>query len=78
MLIVTRNFDISVGSAVALVGVIVAWFTVRWEVDPLLAIPVAIAVGVALGGWNGWWVTRVGVPSFIVTLAGISISFVTP
>jgi D-xylose transport system permease protein len=73
MLIVTRNFDISVGSAAALVGVVVAWMTVKWEVDPLLAIPAALAVGMALGSWNGWWVTRVGVPSFIVTLAGMLI-----
>ncbi len=71
MLIVTRNFDLSVGSAVALVGVVVAWLTVRLDVDPLLAVPIAILVGIALGAWNGWWVTRVGVPSFIVTLAGL-------
>ena len=71
MLIVTRNFDLSVGSAVALVGVVVAWLTVRLDVDPLIAVPVAIVVGVALGAWNGWWVTRMGVPSFIVTLAGL-------
>jgi D-xylose transport system permease protein len=71
MLIVTRNFDISVGSAVALVGVVVAWLTVKSGVDPLLAVPVAIVVGLALGAWNGWWVTVVGVPSFIVTLAGM-------
>jgi D-xylose transport system permease protein len=73
MLIVTRNFDISVGSAVALVGVVVAWLTVKLGVDPLLAVGVALVVGVALGSWNGWWVTRVGVPSFIVTLAGMLI-----
>ncbi len=71
MLIVTRNFDLSVGSAVALVGVVVAWLTVRLDVDPLLAVPIAILVGIAMGAWNGWWVTRVGVPSFIVTLAGL-------
>ena len=47
MLIVTRNFDLSVGSAVALVGVVVAWLTVRLDVDPLVAVPVAIAVGLA-------------------------------
>ncbi|MET0771964.1 MAG: sugar ABC transporter permease [Candidatus Limnocylindrales bacterium] len=71
MLIVTRNIDLSVGSAVALVGVVVAWLTVRMDIDPLIAVPVAIATGIALGAWNGWWVTRIGVPSFIVTLAGL-------
>ena len=34
MLIVTRNFDLSVGSAVALVGVVVALLTVKHDVEP--------------------------------------------
>ena len=34
MLIVTRNFDLSVGSAVALVGVILALLTVKHDVNP--------------------------------------------
>ena len=72
MLIVTRNFDLSVGSAVALVGVVVAVLTVqarrRLRASPCSA---ALAVGVAMGAWQGWWVTRMGVSSFIVTLAGM-------
>jgi D-xylose transport system permease protein len=71
MLIVTRNFDLSVGSAVALVGVVVAVLTVKRDVHPALAVAAAIGVGVALGAWQGLWVTRVGVSSFIVTLAGM-------
>jgi D-xylose transport system permease protein len=71
MLIVTRNFDLSVGSAVALVGVILAILTVKHDVSPLLAVPVAVAGGMLMGAWQGLWVTRVGVSSFIVTLAGM-------
>ena len=71
MLIVTRNFDLSVGSAVALVGVILALLTVKHDVSPLLAVPIAIAGGIAMGAWQGFWVTRIGVSSFIVTLAGM-------
>ncbi len=71
MLIVTRNFDLSVGSAVALVGAILATLSVRNDVDPLLACLVAIGAGVAMGAWQGLWVTRLGVSSFIVTLAGL-------
>src|SRR4051812_21888756 len=37
MLIVTRNFDLSVGSAVALVGVVVAVLTIKLGVDPVSA-----------------------------------------
>ena len=35
MLIVTRNFDLSVGSAVALVGVVLALLTVKHDVGPV-------------------------------------------
>ncbi len=71
MLIVTRNFDLSVGSAVALVGVVVALLTVKFDVDPSLAVLVCIGVGLLMGAWQGWWVTRMKVSSFIVTLAGM-------
>jgi D-xylose transport system permease protein len=71
MLIVTRNFDLSVGSAVALVGVVVAVLTVKHEVHPALAVAAGLGTGVALGAWQGLWVTRMGVSSFIVTLAGM-------
>ncbi|MBN8995092.1 MAG: sugar ABC transporter permease [Rhizobiales bacterium] len=71
MLIVTRNFDLSVGSAVALVGVVLALLTVKHDVDPALGVLAAIAAGIAMGAWQGFWVTRIGVSSFIVTLAGM-------
>ena len=71
MLIVTRNFDLSVGSAVALVGVILAVLTVKHDFDPALGVLIAISGGIAMGAWQGFWVTRVGVSSFIVTLAGM-------
>ena len=45
MLIVTRNFDLSVGSAVALVGVVVAWLTVAWTSIRSSRCRVAIVVG---------------------------------
>ncbi|MFI6483703.1 sugar ABC transporter permease [Nonomuraea sp. NPDC050663] len=71
MLIVTRNFDVSVGSAVALVGVVLAMLTVRlgWPVH--WALLAALACGLAMGAWQGFWVAKVGIPSFIVTLAGM-------
>jgi ABC-type xylose transport system permease subunit len=71
MLIVTRNFDLSVGSAVAFVGVILAILTVNHDMNPALAVLMAIAGGVLMGAWQGFWVTRIGVSSFIVTLAGM-------
>jgi D-xylose transport system permease protein len=71
MLIVTRNFDLSVGSAVALVGVILALLTVKYDLNPVVGVAAAIAGGVVMGVWQGLWVARIGVSSFIVTLAGM-------
>jgi putative multiple sugar transport system permease protein len=71
MLIVTRNFDLSVGSAVAFIGVVVALLAGRYDISPLIAAPVALCVGIAMGAWQGFWVTKIGVSSFIVTLAGM-------
>ncbi len=71
MLIVTRNFDISVGSAVALVGMVLAVLTVRMGVHWFLAVLAAVACGMVMGLWQGFWVAKVGLPSFIVTLAGM-------
>ena len=31
----------------------------------------SLACGLAMGAWQGFWVTRLGVSSFIVTLAGM-------
>jgi D-xylose transport system permease protein len=71
MLIVTRNFDLSVGSAVALVGVILALLTIKYDVNPVVGVAAAILGGVLMGAWQGLWVTKIGVSSFIVTLAGM-------
>src|SRR5271170_4866159 len=64
MLIVTRNFDLSVCSAVALVGVVLALLTVKYDINPVLAILAAIASGVLMGAWQGFLVTRLGISSF--------------
>ena len=73
MLIVTRNFDLSVGSAVALVGVVLASLTVKAGWNPWLGVVAAVLAGIVLGAWNAVWVAKVGVSSFIVTLAGMMI-----
>jgi len=72
MVIVAGHIDLSVGSVVAFVGGIVA-VTMR---DPIglpwiTAVLVGLAVGALVGAWQGFWVAYVGIPAFIVTLAGM-------
>jgi D-xylose transport system permease protein len=73
-LIVARQIDLSVGSALALTGMLIAQTQVNWLPGTVLAWPLSIAVGLAgglaIGLFQGWWVAYRGVPAFVVTLAG--------
>jgi ribose/xylose/arabinose/galactoside ABC-type transport system permease subunit len=71
--IVTGGIDLSVGSLVALTGVVAALFANSLHLSgfPLIAatLVVAVAVGAAAGWINALPVVRLGLPPFITTLA---------
>jgi putative multiple sugar transport system permease protein len=71
MVIVAGHIDLSVGSIAAFVGIVVAKVMADNHLNWFLAIIVGLLVGVAIGAWQGFWVAYVGVPAFIVTLAGM-------
>jgi ribose transport system permease protein len=66
--VISGNFDLSVGSAVGLVGVVSA-LTMLHTGSIALGVVVALASGAGIGLVNGIVVTVFGVPSFIATLA---------
>jgi len=73
--IVARQIDLSVGSLLAFTGVLTAYAQVTWlEAYPesgwMLSILLGLAVGAAVGLFQGWWVAYRGIPAFVVTLAG--------
>lgn len=68
LLIVSGNFDLAVGSTVALVGGLVAIAQVRYGLSTPLVIALAFVVGAIIGAWQAFWVAYRKVPSFIVTL----------
>ncbi|NED99062.1 ABC transporter permease [Phytoactinopolyspora halotolerans] len=65
------EIDLSVavtsGVCAAVTGVLVT----RQGWDPVPAILLALAIGAAVGAFQGFFVAVVGVPSFVVTLAGL-------
>ena len=66
--ILTGGIDLSVGSVVALSGVLCADAIVHgWGIPA--AVILGVATGLAVGVINGLVITRIGVPPFIVTLA---------
>ncbi len=71
LLIISGNFDLSVGSVVALTGGIAAVLQVWLGWSTPMAIIMAILTGIIIGSWQGFWVAYKKVPSFIVTLAGM-------
>ena len=73
MVIIAGHIDLSVGSIAAFVGIIVAISTQDWNLPWPLAIVLGLVVGAVIGAWQGFWVAYVGVPAFIVTLAGMLI-----
>lgn len=73
LVIVAGHIDLSVGSTVAFVGALAAVLIVDLELNPVLAAIFCLAVGAAIGAAQGYWVAYLGIPSFIVTLAGMLI-----
>src|SRR6202034_3737879 len=71
IVMVSGEIDLSVGAAVYLIGAILAPLLVNNSIGTIPAIGLAILCGVALGLWQGYWVTFQGVPSFVVTLVGL-------
>jgi len=68
LMIVSGNFDLAVGSIVALVGGFAALLQVNLGLSTAVVIPLSLVFGAILGAWQGMWVAYAGVPSYIVTL----------
>ena len=73
MVIIAGHIDLSVGSVAAFAGIIVAISMSEWSFPWPLAILFGLFVGALIGAWQGFWVAYIGVPAFIVTLAGMLI-----
>jgi D-xylose transport system permease protein len=82
LVIVTRNIDLSVGSALGVIGMIMgvtqAEFLPRimgFDLgDPtiwIIALAAGIIVGLAIGAFQGFLIAYLGIPAFIVTLGGL-------
>ena len=73
MVIVAGHIDLSVGSVAAFIGAVSGVFAVKMELPWALAIFLSLVIGALVGAWQGFWIAYVGIPAFIVTLAGMLI-----
>ena len=67
--VLTGNVDLGVGSIVALTGAISAICVVDLHFPILLAFLTALLVGIACGAFAGFFIAKLGIPPFVVTLA---------
>ena len=67
------EIDLSVGAVSGLAAAVMAVLNVKHGWDPYLAIAAGVACGMAIGVAQGALFTSFGIPSFVVTLAGLLI-----
>ena len=74
MVIILGGIDLSVGSVIALSGVVAAGCVVNFGLPEAVGFIAAIAVGAAVGLSNGFIICKTDIPPFIVTLASMNIT----
>ncbi len=73
LIILTAGIDLSVGAIVVLSSVAMGRLAMDHDVPPGLALALGIAVGSGCGALNGFFVTMIRLPPFIVTLGTWSV-----
>ncbi|MYX30873.1 sugar ABC transporter permease [Streptomyces sp. SID8381] len=71
LVIIAGHIDLSVGSLTAFVGAFAAVLTVQHGLPWPVALVLCLLVGAAAGSVQGFLIAYLGIPSFIVTLAGM-------
>ncbi|MGV9281803.1 multiple monosaccharide ABC transporter permease [Streptomyces sp. NPDC003730] len=71
LVIIAGHIDLSVGSLTAFVGATAAVLMVNHDLPWPLAVVLCLAIGAAAGAVQGFFIAYLGIPSFIVTLAGM-------
>lgn len=74
LVIITGGIDLSPGSMVALTNMLVAWFMVDQGFGMIPAILTVLIFSILVGLMHGIFVTKVGIPPFIITLGTLIIA----
>lgn len=73
LVIITAGIDLSVGSVMGMTAALTGYVASFWGFPPSLAIMTGLSLGLMVGAFHGTMVAYLGMPAFIVTLAGLSI-----
>ena len=70
LILLLGEIDLSVGAISGFCAAVMAVLSVKVGVPGIVAIALGVLAGAAIGLFQGWWITKLHVPSFVVTLAG--------
>lgn len=73
LIIVIRHIDLSVGFVAGFLGAVAAIFLTQMGWSVWIVIPIVLVFGIIIGLFNGFLVAKIGIPSFVATLAGMLI-----
>ena len=73
IILIICHIDLSVGYVAGFSGAVAAILMTKYHVNEWLAIIIVLALGLLIGFYQGILVTKVGVPAFVTTLAGMFI-----
>jgi D-xylose transport system permease protein len=80
LVIVTRNIDLSIGSMLGFIGMVMGvvqtdllsqLFGFGYPANWVLTLAAGLALGVMIGAFQGYLIAYLGIPAFIVTLGGL-------
>jgi simple sugar transport system permease protein len=69
--IISGGIDLSVGSMLALSGMVTSFLLEKAHMSPLFVIPIVLLMGISLGLFMGYLIQAFDLPPFIITLAGL-------
>lgn len=73
LILIIKHIDLSVGYVAGFCGAISAILLTQTGLSVWITIPIVLLLGLIIGFYQGMLVTKVGVPAFVTTLAGMFI-----
>ncbi len=75
LVMITGGLDISIGGNIALTSCLVAYlFNLKVPVPAWALVPIALALGAAIGAFNGFFITRLDLNPIITTLGTMAVT----
>jgi D-xylose transport system permease protein len=71
LVLLLGEIDLSAGAVSGICAAIMAMVSVSAGLPGTVAVGLALIAGAAIGALQGLWITQFGIPSFVVTLAGL-------